>query len=311
MLFTTVLYQLISLMLIAAVGVLLTKIGIISEQLTTGMGNIMTKACLPCLLIASMQMEFDRVLLGKITLAAGGFMIVMCISALLIALFALLKKANIRDVGVYIVCSSFPNVVYVGRPLIEAVYGIEATPYLTVIALVFTITVFSIGILLISIGNKKKMGGIKVLLSKSFINPAVIGGAIGILLFVLRIRIPAQILTPMQMMSSMVTPLSMLIIGSTLARAKIKDIIGDFAAYAVTFVRLILTPVLVFFLFSLFIHDKVLLGTLVISSCLPVGANAGVIAHLYDNNPIFAAKCIFMSTILCLLTTPLIVLLFL
>ena len=311
MLFKTVLFQLISLMSIAAVGALLTKLGIVTEKVTTGMGNVMTKACLPCLLVSSMQMDFSRSLLSKMGTAAGGFMIVMILSALLIIPFSIIKKTDSLTLGAFIVCSSFPNVVYVGRPLIEAVYGSEASPYLTIIALVFTVTVFSFGVLIISIGNKEKMGGIKGVLSKSFLNPAVIGGLLGLLFFIFSIKLPSFILTPIQMMSSMVTPLSMIIIGSNLMRAKPKEIFNDLRVYVISFVRLIATPIIVFLLFSLFIKDRIILGTLVIGSSLPTGANAGVLAQLYDNNPVLAAKCIFMSTILCLVTTPLIVLLFL
>jgi len=111
----------------------------------------------------------------------------------------------------------------------------------------------------------------------------------------------------MRMMSGMTTPLAMLIIGYSLTQTKFREILGDWRIYAVSFVRLILTPVAVFFSLSLFIKNPVILGALTVGSSLPVGANAGVIARLYDNNPVFAAKCIFISTILCVLTTPVIV----
>ncbi|MCL1830699.1 MAG: AEC family transporter [Oscillospiraceae bacterium] len=318
MLFAIVLYQLISLMLIAAVGALFTKLGIITKEISNAIGNLMTKACLPCLLISSMQMEFNPALLKGMGLAAGGFMLVMTLSALLILPFAYLfrAKGNMRvnqQTAALVVCSSFPNVVYVGRPLIEALYGSEASPYLTIIALVFTVTVFSIGILLISSGSDRSSNeqGLMPILSKSLCNPAVIGGVIGITLFLLSIKIPHQIMVPLEMMSSMVTPLSMIIIGSTLMQANLKEVLSDIRVYAVSFVRLVAVPIVVYFCFRLFITDPVILGTLVIGSCLPVGANAGVIAALYDNNPVLAAKSIFMSTLLCLITTPLIVLIFL
>ena len=311
MLFTTVLFQLISLMLIAAVGALLTKLNIIDEKLTTGMGNIMTKACLPCLLISSMQIEYDKSVLSGMSAAALGFMFVMILSALLVIPFALIRKSDLLELGALVVCSSFPNVVYIGRPLIESLYGTESSIYLSVITLVFTLTVFSFGVLLVSMGNKEKTGGFKGVLRKSFLNPSVIGGIIGILLFFFSIKLHTQILAPMQMMSSMITPLSMLIIGSTLMRAKLKDILSDIRVYAVSFVRLVVTPVVTYLLLSLFIKNPIILGTLVVGSSLPTGANAGVIAQLSDNNPVLAAKCIVMSTILCLVTTPLIVLIFL
>ena len=311
MLFSTALRQLFSLIMIIAVGVLLTKLNIIKKEMLTGMGNIMTKACLPCLLITNMQVEFNKEIIAEMGTAAAGFMTVMLLSALLILPVALLKKADIKETGALIVCASFPNVVYMGTPLIEAVYGVDAKASTTIITLVFTVTVFSVGILIISLGNRSKTKGIKRILLDSFINPSVIAGILGIALFLFSVKLPSLLLSPLKMLSSMITPLSMLIIGSTLTQANIKEILTDWRVYAISFVRLIAAPVIIFLLLSLFIQNKAVLGTLTIGASLPVGANAGVIAQLYDNNPILAAKSIFMSTVLCVITTPLIVLLLL
>ena len=307
MLFFTVLWQLVALMLIAAVGVLLTKLKIIDGELTKGMGNVMTKACLPCLLISNMQIEYNKSTLGIMGSAAGGFLLVMIISAALIMPVILIKKSDLTETGILIICASFPNVVYVGRPLLEAIYGDAVKIPITIITLVFSNTVFSMGVLLATMGNKAENNGVGGLLKKSFINPSVISGVIGILLFLFSVKIPGPILTPMKLMSGMITPLSMIIIGYSLTQTKLKEIIGDWRVYAVAFVRLILTPVAVFFLLSPIISNQVILGTLTVGASLPVGANAGVVARLYNNNPVFAANCIFMSTLLCLVTTPVIV----
>jgi len=291
-------------MLIAGVGMVLARFKIIDGDLAKGMGNVMSRACLPCVLISNMQVEFNRDALGVMGASAGGFILVMAISAALILPLALIKKADLTETGILIICSSFPNVVYIGRPLLEALYGEAVNIPITIITLVFSNAVFSVGVLLATMGNKGEYGGTRGLLRMSIINPSVISGLIGVLFFLFSIKIPAPVLAPMKMLSGMTTPLAMLIIGYSLTQTKIKEIVGDFRIYAVSLVRLILTPVAVFFLFSLFIKNPVILGTLTVGSTLPVGANAGVIARLYDNNPVFAANCIFMSTILCILTTP-------
>ncbi len=306
MIFSTVLWQLASLMLIAAIGFLLSKLGFINETVSKGMSNILTKACLPCLLISNMQIPFDVAILGEMGTIAIGFLLVMLVSAALILPLIFIKKCDLSESGVLLICASFPNVVYVGKPLMEALWGEKAMIPITIITLVFNLVVFSIGVLLISMGNQKNKGGIGPLLKRSFINPTIISGLIGILFFVFSVKIPAQLLSPMKMLVSMITPLSMLIIGYSLTQTKLKDLIGDWKVYLVCIVRLIAAPVLIFYLLSIFIQDSVILGTLTVAASLPVGANAGVLAQLYDNNPVFASKCILMSTLLCLVTTPLI-----
>lgn len=306
MIFTTVLLQLISLLLIAAIGFLLAKLGYIDGKISKGMGNILTKACLPCLLISNMQFDFDSGLLADMGIAAGAFVLVMLISALLVVPVLLAKKVSQREAGIWIICVSVPNVVYIGKPIMDALYGETAAMPITGIVLIFNLIVFSVGILLVSMGEKNERVGVGALLKRSFVNPTVISGIVGILLFLFSIRLPSPILGTMNMLSAMVTPISMLIVGYSLTQANLKSILGDWRVYVVCFIRLILAPVAVFFLFSLFITDKTMLGVLTIAASMPVGANTGVLAELYDNNPVFASKNIFLSTILCLITIPLI-----
>jgi len=304
MLFLTVFQQLVSLMLIAAAGIALTKLKIIDGALATGMSGVMTKACLPCVLISGMQLEYDIGALGDMGTTAGGFILVMALSATLVLPLILVRKSDLKEAGILIICASFPNVVYIGRPLLEAMYGEMANLPVTVVTLVFSSTVFSIGVLLATMGGKTEFGGVKGILRRSFINPAVVSGVTGILLFLFSVKIPSPVLAPMRMMAGMTTPLAMLIIGYSLTQTKLRELFSDARVWAITFARLILAPIAVFFALSLFIKHPVILGTLTVGASLPVGANAGVIARLYDNNPVFAAKCIFLSSVLAVFTAP-------
>jgi predicted permease len=140
-------------------------------------------------------------------------------------------------------------------------------------------------------------------------NPAIPAIGIGIFLFVNNIILPKPILKAIELTGSMTTPLSMLLIGSQLTRANLLDIIKDKSIYSVSFSRLILVPSLLILTVNILKLPPIVGGVTVMLSGMPAAANTAIFARLYmeDKDSVFASKCVVATTLLSMLTIPILI----
>ena len=99
----------------------------------------------------------------------------------------------------------------------------------------------------------------------------------------------------------------MVIIGCQLAKCDLRATFLDGKVYIVALTRLIPAGLVVHFLLRLFIADPLILGVLTIGSFMPVAASMPVIAAEQGGDALFCSKVILVSTLLCVLTAPVLI----
>lgn len=304
--FFVTLNNLISLFICIVVGVICRKRGITNDTVISGLSKMLTSITLPALIISSMQKPFEIELVKD----SGIILIVMMLIHLLGAgigiLFVKIFKVSTEKRGPWIFTCSFSNVTFMGFPVIAAMFGSEALFLATFCSAAFSFLVYTLGVKLIQIGfvseNPKNKNNI-------FLNAPIVSTAIGFTLFLSSIKIPDVILTPISNIGNMTTPLSMIIIGSILAKGDIKTVFSDITIYTASLVRLVLLPVIVFLIVRTFISNTTVLGIIVISTAMPAATLTAILAETYESNYIYASKVVFVSTLLSIITIPLISLL--
>ncbi|WDC84627.1 AEC family transporter [Caloramator sp. mosi_1] len=135
-------------------------------------------------------------------------------------------------------------------------------------------------------GNKEN-------LRKAVLNPGIVSVFIGLIIFLFSISLPAPIIKTLEIVGSMTTPLSMIIIGSTLADARIKSIFEGFSVYFGSFVRLIFIPLAVYFILNFIGLKDFYLSIPVIITAMPAAANTVIMAEKYGGNAEYASKVVF------------------
>lgn len=75
--------------------------------------------------------------------------------------------------------------------------------------------------------------------------------------------------------------------------------------------RLLLAPVAVYLVFSLFVHDEMLLGLVTLIAAMPSASFVSLLAAEYEKNEVLAAEGVFLTTILSVVTIPLMTMLLL
>lgn len=106
-------------------------------------------------------------------------------------------------------------------------------------------------------------------------------------------------------MSKMTTPFCMIILGMRLAQASLKELFTRGFVYATCCLKLVVFPILAFLFVKIIpIDDSVLKTTIVVLAMAPSGAIIESLAELHECQQDFAANVVLLTTILCVLTIP-------
>lgn len=211
-----------------------------------------------------------------------------------------------EDHGVFRFMTFIPNTSFLGYPISDAFFGSTGLFYATIYNIPACIAQYSIGILMIA---GKKGGKLDY---KKILNPTLITSIFALTLFLLHISLPAFVLKAAAMIGNICTPGSMLVLGASIAMIVPKELFNDRKSYLYAFCKLLLLPVLVWLILRMFVHDRVLLGILVLMSAMPPATNSTMFSLEYHANAQVASRNVMLCTIFCMLTVPLLaVLLFL
>jgi predicted permease len=162
----------------------------------------------------------------------------------------------------------------------------------------FNFLVFTMGVWLLARGRP---GNLDV---KSLLSPGLVASFVGLALFLVGYTLPSPVETGLDLIGSVTTPLAMLVVGALLATLPVSRLAGDWRIHLLTGLRLIVFPVIAFLVLSPFITDKLLLGVAVLLIAMPVAANSVLLSEEYKVDATLASQGVFISTLLCLATIP-------
>ncbi len=226
--------------------------------------------------------------------SAGALVIAMIIAALIF------KKKPIDNFG-----AAFSNAGFIGIPLVQAAFGDQAVFWIVGMIALVNMLQWSYGVRIIT--GEKSATGLKHLI----VNPILVGTMIGIVLFLTGIggHLPDVCRTTLAGISSLNAPLAMIVLGSYMAQADLKETILSAHLYAVSAVRLLAVPAVTLLIFSLVPFRQDMLLAIFIAAATPIGANVAVYAQLYDKNYPYACQTVVLTTLLSIITLPLMLLL--
>ncbi len=295
--------QVLVLFLLIVIGYAARKFKTIDDGAVSHFTAFVLNLSLPALILASLQRPFSRELLGEagtvLALAFGVYAVSFAFAAVYPALIRPARKAR----GVHRYAVIFSNVGFMGFPVVEAVLGKEALFYLAIFNIPFNLLAFSIGAWLIARDGERPVS----LSWRTFVNPSVVAVAIGFFCFLFSVRYPEPLLRVLKMTGDITSPLSMIVIGAILARMDPRNVLGRWRNYVTTAVRLLLLPALSFVAMRALGLTGALrvLPTLVVA--MPIAANTTILADVYGGDTENASSLVFLSTLACVVTIPVVV----
>ena len=296
--FFVIINSIVILFLLMGVGYAAYKTKIIDRDGAKGLSSFLVNITLPCLIIVSMQIPLNQEIFNKtieIFAIAGIYYLVSFAFAILIPVF--LVKSDLER-GVYRFMLVFSNLGFMGIPVSAAIFGAEGVFYTSLFMLPFGILVFSIGILML----RPDMG--EYFDPKLFLNSGILASLAGLLFFFTDYQIPSPFIDVLTILGSLTTPLAMIVVGALLATMPVLGMFSDYKIYVMSAFRLIGIPVALYLILSPFVSDPLILGVPVILAGMPVAANAVLLAEEYDVDSDAASKGVFISTLLCIVTIP-------
>ena len=295
MLISILLRQIAIMALLAAVGVYLSRKGFLSPQGTKDLGAILLRVIIPCVIVKSYITEFSRERLLELALSAGlaliGFILAMVISYLVFG-----KRRRLENFA-----ASFCNAGFIGIPLAQAIIGEEGVFYIAASVALLNLFQWTYGVYIMA--DRKDAISARTIAK----NPVVIAIVIGVVLFVSRIPVPGIVTSTLGYIAGMNTPIAMILMGTYLAKLPLKKLL-DKRAYGCVLFRLVIIPAVILLVFwALPVANMDIALAAFLAAATPVGANICVFAQQYDCDYEFSVVTVCLSTLLSVITVPLLV----
>lgn len=298
----------LTLFAIVVVGYAAGKLGYMGGTFDKRLSKLVIDITCPALILSSAMTgvlpdrEFILPLLGISVITY----VVLTGVALLVPRFLTHRKADEGAVGFAIM---FGNVGFMGYPVVASIFGHEAVFYAAVLNVVNTFAVFTIGTLLIT--GKSEMEGSRFQKKVLYSTP-MLAAYLTMLIVALKIdNIPGYISQPLTMIGNITVPAALLIIGSSMSNLPIKAMLGNPTVYATTLMRLAIVPITFFYLTSLMGFSPFVVGINTVVIAMPVATYGTILCLRHGKDTTFITEVTFITTLLSMVTIPLLVQFFL
>ena len=283
-------------------GIIMAKAKLLNHEGRMSFINLLLDITLPCMILNSFNIDAD---INQL-IAAGEIMIISSVCFVLAWLSGKIfwRRASPNRKAVLEFATMFSNAGNAGMPIVASVFGTEGVFFTSFYLLPVRILIWTAGLSLFVDGVNFKEK-IKILLK----TPSLDVVFIGIILMFSPFKLPDVLSNAIRNMGNMTGPLSMIIIGAALGEANLKDAF-DIDAFKLTFVRLIVQPLMFLIILRLTGVQDILWQVVVVLTAMPAAANTEIIAEKYGKDYQFAARCVAVSTITSLFSVPLLTLLF-
>ncbi len=302
---------------IVLLGAIARKIHLMNDDFDTLLSKLVMTVTLPGMIL-------DSVLSNTNLPDSHTIMMMLVYSTVLYVLVCLFAWIFVRLVyrgvprpaqGAHAYLISFGNTGFIGFAVLGAIMGNDAVLYGAVYNIPYNVFLFSVGMLFIaSTGSdgaavKKPVKEQVKAIAKQLVSPCLISCFVAMFLALFGVTDSGYIGQTCNLLGQMTVPAAMLVIGSTLAKQPLKQMVNDGWSYLTSFMRLAGVPLLIFFVGGIFIHDPYILAVIVIESAMPAASSGIMMCLAYGGDTMTMSRGTFITTIFSLVTLPLLALL--
>lgn len=298
--FILIFEQLLKMFFIMVLAFVCYRIRLVDQNGNKTVSNLLLLVVNPILIITVYQTEYDpelvRGLLLAFAAAAATHILGIIISTLLIR-----PKAG-ADYCIERFNAMYSNCGFIGIPLIGSVLGDTGVFYLSAYMVMFNLFSWTHGVILM-----EKKFSLKNL-REGLVSPMFIATLIAVLLFFLQLKIPSVLLDSMNYIADMNTPLAMMVAGFSVAQADIGKMCRNLRLYYTSVIKLILIPLCTIPLLMLFHLPSEVSMTVLIAAACPSATTGTMMAIRYKQNYTYSSEIFSLTTVLAVLTMPVLVL---
>ena len=153
-------------------------------------------------------------------------------------------------------------------------------------------------------------------IKKILTNINMIAILVGLILFIFQIKLPDVPSRAVSNIASMLGPVSMIMLGMIFAGASVKEVVGNKRLYLIVFLKMLVTPSIILLvlklsgLAALVADGETILLVSLLATISPAATSVTQICQLYHRDPTYAGAINLATTAVCILTMPIMVLLY-
>ena len=302
----------LTLFAIVVVGYIAGKWGYMGGTFDKKLSKVVIDITCPALILSSAmtgELPDRRYILPLLGISVLTYVLLTGV-ALLLPRFLTKKK---DDEGVIGFAMMFGNVGFMGYPIVASIFGHEAVFYAAVLNVVNTFTVFTVGTMLIvgknqeSTVEEKEMSQ-KKMLRKVLYSTPMLSAYLTMLIVALEIKdIPEFISQPLTMIGNITVPAALLIIGSSMSQLPLRALLGNGTIYTTTLMRLAILPVGIHYLMTLLGFSSFVVGINTVVIAMPVATYGTILCLRHGKDTTLITEVTFITTLLAMISIPLLV----
>ena len=299
---------------VAAVGYYFADKGTFNEQSRADIAKLVNIS-LPCFLFYSVAARFTHDQFMELAQSLTLPFIVILINFAFSVLFIKVGWVKKERAGTFIACFSGSTVLFVGVPIVMAMYGDRGIPYVLEYFIANCLFIWTVGLYNIQLDNVRRVGGTapKIFSFKSIrmlLKPPLIGCMLGLLCVLISFRVPNTVMMIMRYLGNLTTPLALIFVGITVQMVGFKRLRKmPRELWLVLFACYVLRPAITYFVSIPFELDDFMRRVFMVVSALPVSSVTSVLSKAYGGDAEFAASAIGASTAAVVFVMPVILIL--
>lgn len=284
----------------------------LGEEGAANISKLVVNVFNPMLVISGVLGDTDAIsqdkIIGNIQLVVLYYVIAVVFGILLA--WVLRPPKNLKSI--YVLMATFSNLGFMGIPVAKSLYGSEGVVYVAFYVLLYNLLAYTYGMALARRAAREKNGmdsaektSLAVSL-KRMINPGVVAALLALVIFATGIQMPAPVISFCGYMGDTTIPLSMMLIGISIAKADLRSYLKDLRMYAFILLRMVAIPIATALLMRNMGFDEVVFGVFIIELAMPVGSVIGLFTKECGADDAYCMKGTVLSTLASIITIPLV-----
>lgn len=289
------------LFILMMIGYLCQRLGYINDEVSRRLSSIVINIANPAVLISGCITE-KRL---AINVLANVFIVVILVFAVLIIaaqFLPIILGVPKTDIGIYRAMTVFSNMGFMGIPMVNALYGSDAIIYIVIFTIPFNVLIYTYGVIVITRENhfslKKACSYI--------VNVGVCASVLALVIYLTGYTPPLIIRSSLNYIGNLVSPLSMMIVGASFAGMHVRKMMVNYKLLIFAFIKMLVIPIISIFILKQFVADTQFLGVCMVVLATPIGTMTAMLAQQNDVDSSIATEGIALTTLMSVLTIPLV-----
>ncbi len=290
--------QIFVILIIIATGIVASKLNILTKETTKSLSALLINITLPATLLASTNLGGGSSTVNNVMLYFFIIIVFFIVCTVVSEALAKIFKLTREKRAVFVMFSVLPNSLFIGMPLITALFPENAMMYIVAGIMSFNVYFFTYGANLFSRQSKLNI--------KVFITPGNIATLALIIMLLFNLRFPVMLESAFSLIGDITSPLALILIGVMLSNGDIKAMMKNKFLYVITFLRCLIFPIaLAFCLKFVPISTEAALAIVILMSCAS-GALGASLARKENIEPELASLAVVHTTVFILISLPII-----